>query len=295
MGCANHVRVAHSAVILLPIGEAGGAEVAGGAVAAAIAPGVPVGAVAAIAGVGVFDDQGHQAGRVRHRPGLRFVEPHQRGFEHEAALHAQVEGELHGLDGVIAAIGIAGVIGFAHAADDAAQVSAPGQGGGIGQEEQVPAGDEGGGQAVAAGFDNAVSGHGGIAEGGKAGGDVDEVVRAKAGGEVRREGGADGVAAGELHGMALAVAEAQRFDAAVAGECPGEAGGTVLAAGEQDEGIFVDNGHGKVLCEGRLGGTCRPPQTPRRLFRVGPIGDGGFGGNGTFPPTFLWRATGDVF
>jgi len=41
----------------------------------------------------------------------------------------------------------------------------------------------------------------------------------------------------------------------------------------------------------RLGETCRPPQTPRLYLKQGgwkrPLNnDGGFGGNGTFPPIF---------
>jgi hypothetical protein len=47
----------------------------------------------------------------------------------------------------------------------------------------------------------------------------------------------------------------------------------------------------RLMRQGRLGETCRPPQTPRHSFRTRlwwrRSQDGGFGGNGTFPPAFL--------
>ena len=38
---------------------------------------------------------------LREGPGLSLVEPHQRRLQHEAALHADIERDLHGLDGVV--------------------------------------------------------------------------------------------------------------------------------------------------------------------------------------------------
>lgn len=49
-------------------------------------------AVAAIAGVGVLEEQGDQwiaTELVGERPGCGLVQPHQWGFEDEAALHAE--------------------------------------------------------------------------------------------------------------------------------------------------------------------------------------------------------------
>ncbi len=40
-----------------------------------------------------------------------------------------------------------------------------------------------------------------------------------------------------------------------------------------------------------MGETCRPPQTPRHSLRPGFIGDGGFGGDGTSPPTLPYTHT----
>ncbi len=44
--------------------------------------------------------------------------PHQRRMEHKAAVHAEIERELHRLHGVVAAIRIAGEICLAHTGDD---------------------------------------------------------------------------------------------------------------------------------------------------------------------------------
>ena len=96
--------------------------------------------------MGLIDDQrrpGIAAKLVREHPGGGLVAPHQRRFEHEAALHAEVERDLHGLDRIVPAVRIAGVVGLAHAADDALDAAAIGDGCGIGEEEQVAAGDEG--------------------------------------------------------------------------------------------------------------------------------------------------------
>ena len=41
-----------------------------------------------------------------HAPGVGLVDPHERGFDQEPFVHAQGQGELHGLHGVVAAIGV---------------------------------------------------------------------------------------------------------------------------------------------------------------------------------------------
>jgi hypothetical protein len=82
------------------------------------------------------------------RPGRGLVEPHQRRVQHEALVHAEAERDLQRLDGVVAAIGIAGEVGFAHPADEMADAAPPGDGGGEGEEQQIAAGHEGVGQPV---------------------------------------------------------------------------------------------------------------------------------------------------
>ena len=55
---------------------------------------------------------------MRELPGRGLVEPHQRRMQLERPGHAEIERDLQRPDGVVATIGIAGIIGLAHAADD---------------------------------------------------------------------------------------------------------------------------------------------------------------------------------
>ena len=89
---------------------------------------MPVFAVAQIAGVRVLDDQIDQlltalclrtfAQVVRELPCLRFVDPHEWRFNQQATVHAERQRNLHGLHGVIAAVGVTGKIGFADTGHD---------------------------------------------------------------------------------------------------------------------------------------------------------------------------------
>jgi hypothetical protein len=63
-----------------------------------------------VAGVGVLEDDLDQRLATQflgERPGFGLVEPHQRRVQHEAPVHAEVQGDLQRLDGVVAAVGIA--------------------------------------------------------------------------------------------------------------------------------------------------------------------------------------------
>ena len=83
-------------------------------------------AVAGIAGMGFGADELHQGGAaelLRHAPRRRLVDPHQRRMEHEPRLHAEIERALHRLDGIVATVRIAAVIGLAHARDDVLDVA----------------------------------------------------------------------------------------------------------------------------------------------------------------------------
>ena len=79
------------------------------------------------------------------RTGL--VDPHQGRIEHEPPIHAEIERELHGFDGVVAAIRIAGKIGLTHAADEVPGAAPIGERPREGQENEIAAGNECGGQA----------------------------------------------------------------------------------------------------------------------------------------------------
>src|SRR5262245_39459961 len=89
--------------------------------AAAIAPFMPSAAFAEIAGVRMLADQVNQPGAteiMRELPGCSLVEPHQRRVQFETPGHAEIERGIERADGLVAAIGITGIIRLAHAADN---------------------------------------------------------------------------------------------------------------------------------------------------------------------------------
>ena len=197
-------------------------------------------AFAEIAGVRVLADEIDQscaAEVMRELPRRRLVDPHQRRMQLELPGHAERERGLHGADGVVAAIGIAGIIGLAHAADDVGDAAPVGQRRGKSQEHQIAAGHERVRQAVGAHRDGDVArqrrlGHGRQRR------DRQRVALAEPCGPIGTQAldaVEQPVAAGELDGMALAVFETQRLHARKAAERPGEAGGGILAAGKQHQ------------------------------------------------------------
>ena len=128
---------------------------------------MPLRAVAQVAGVRMLDDQLDESGaaeRFRQLPRRRLVEPHQRRLDDEALVHAQVERDLQRLQRVVAAVGISGVIGLAHAADQHAKSAPIGDGRGGRQEQDVAARHERRRQAVGAHRDFAVAGQRRVAE-----------------------------------------------------------------------------------------------------------------------------------
>src|ERR1700704_6216880 len=124
----------------LPSRKSIGPQPAGRAAPAAIAPVVAPRAVAQIAGVGLLDQEIDEilAGNlVPERKGRRLVDEHQRRMDDEAALHAEIERQLHRLHGVVAAIGIAGKVGLAHAGDQVPGATPIGERARKRQEDQV--------------------------------------------------------------------------------------------------------------------------------------------------------------
>ncbi len=167
----------------------------------------------------------------------RLVDPHQRGMDGEALVEAEAERDLHGLDGVVAAVGITGIIGLAHAGDDVAGGAPIGERAGEGKEDQIAAGHEGGGQAAVGDLDGRFAGERRIGNGGKRV-ELDHVVvtdpRFPFGVE-RGQAFADARANVELDPVTLAVVEADGFHARETLQRPGEAHGRVLSAGKQHE------------------------------------------------------------
>ena len=89
-------------------------------------------------------EQGLAAERTGQREGLRLVPPHQRRVQHESSVQAEAERDLHRLDRVVAAVGIAGIVGLADAEHDVLGATAISQRRREGQEDQVASGHEGG-------------------------------------------------------------------------------------------------------------------------------------------------------
>ena len=116
--------------------------------------------LAEIAGVRVFNDQFDQplaAEFLRQRPCVGLVAPHQRRMQFERTRHAEVERDIQRLDGVVAAVGIAGEIRLAHPADNVGDAPPVSQRGCEGQEHQIAARHEGIGQAPLAHFNRRIA------------------------------------------------------------------------------------------------------------------------------------------
>src|SRR5690606_14203522 len=113
---------------------AAGAKLARRAVAAAIAPRMTVLAIAEIAGVGVLPyelDEGRAAERFGERPGGGLVEVHQGCFDRDFPIETERDGLFLSAHGCGAAVGIAGIVGLAHACDEHREPATIGKGSGV--------------------------------------------------------------------------------------------------------------------------------------------------------------------
>uniref|UniRef100_A0A0N4ZLG9 LigA n=1 Tax=Parastrongyloides trichosuri TaxID=131310 RepID=A0A0N4ZLG9_PARTI len=143
-------------------------QFAGRAGPAAIPPGVTLGPVAQIAGVAELDDrfdQGGAADPLGQFPGLRLGQEHQRRLDRHGLVQAQRQGARCRLDGVVAAVGIAGIVRLAHAADQGFQPPPVSQRRRGDQEDQISPRNKGVGQAARVGLNGALGGHGRLADG----------------------------------------------------------------------------------------------------------------------------------
>ena len=142
------------------------------------------------------------------------------------------------VQGLTPAVGIAGIVRLAHAAHQRLKTPAVGQGGGVDEEGEVAAGNEGGRQAAVIDLDGPLVGQGGFADPPKA-----AQVQAMIGSEpftpgwaMLEEPASKHPARGQFRGMALAVVEADGLDARIALQGPGETHRQVLSSGEQHKG-----------------------------------------------------------
>jgi hypothetical protein len=107
-------------------------------------------AVTEIAGVRLGEkdiDQRGATDRVRKREGRRLVDPHQRRMNDKPAVGTERQSQLHSLDGIVAAIRIAGEISFAHTGNEVADIAPIGDRPGKSEEHQISSRDEGRRQA----------------------------------------------------------------------------------------------------------------------------------------------------
>ena len=223
--------------------------------------------VAEITGVRLFHDQLHQrlpAQLFSHLPGPGLVNIHKGRFD----LHRLVEAEAKRLglrlDRVIAAIGIAGIVRLAHAADQHTNPAPHGQRAGQCQEQKVPSRHERGRQAGLGRLDGHIMRHRRLAEALQHG-RVDHVILTQTAGPGRVQAGKPGphiLPAGQLHRMALAIIEADRLDLFIALQRPCETGGRILPAGKQDERTGVGGSGGHLGHDAHLPAHPRPAKRP---------------------------------
>ena len=117
----------------------------------------------------------------------------------------------------VAAIGIAGIIRLAHAADQRGEPAPIAERGGVSEEHEIAPRHEGDGQARRQHDDLGIRGQRGVADGAEAR-DVEHMVRPeprRPSGAASRDLRAHTLAAFELDAVALAVVEADGLDASV--------------------------------------------------------------------------------
>ena len=212
-------------------------------------------AFARVAGMALLQNQVHQGRAAQffgQFPGSTLAQPHQRRVQDKAAVHAQIERHLHGLDAVVAAVRIAGKIALADAQYQMADILGIGPDGGVQDEQQVAARHKGGGQTA-----RPVGGDGRVGSQGRVGQlaeniHIQQSIRSQTGSPERIKPGqarAQALAAGQFHAVALAVVKAEGQNALEAAQRPGQAGGGILPAGKDDQSLLLPEESG-----GRDGG-----------------------------------------
>ena len=186
---------------------------------------------AVVAGEGARADELEHAETVGQGPGLRFVEPHERGVQAELFVHGQIERDVETLDEVVAAVWVAREVGLSHAGDEIEDAALTRIDGGDAEEEEIAPGHEGVGR-TAGGFVG-VHLEGGVGEGVAAELAEERHIHHFIGHLLF---GADFGGDVYLVGVFLSVGEAQGVHFVETLQCPKEAGGGVLSAAEHHEG-----------------------------------------------------------
>ena len=127
---------------------------------------------------------------------------------------------------------------------------------GVQDEQQIAARHERGGQAA-----RTVGGDGGLGGQGRVGQPAENIhiqqgIRSQTGGPEQikiRQSRTQPLTADQFHIMPLAVVKAQGLDALKAAQSPGQAGGGILTAGKDDQGLFLMQGRGRSGVHGWVG------------------------------------------
>ena len=169
---------------------------------------------------------------VRHPPCSGLVDRHEGRRDVDLAIDAETDGAGERLQGVVAAVGIARIVGLAHAAHQRADVAAIGERGGVGEEQQVAAGNECARQARRSHLDGGLTRETRLADLSKRRQRehvvIAETCRPR---RICRTQSSDDLSALiELDAVTLAVVEPDRFDVLEAIERRGETHGRVLTA-----------------------------------------------------------------
>src|SRR6185369_3914079 len=216
------------------------AQLARRAFAAAVTPVVALGAVPQITAMALLDDEIKKcfsADVLRHGKGVGFVDPHQGSMDADTLVEAERQRDLHGLDRVVAAVRITGIVGFTHASDQMAGAAPISHCAGKAEENEIAARHEGRRQAGLGDRDSCVACQCGLRNGSKRI-ELDYVIIAQTrfpGTVQGRHALADACPYREFDGVPLAVVETNRLDARETLQRPGEANCRVLPAREENK------------------------------------------------------------
>ena len=219
------------------------AKIAGRTYAAPIAPFVAVLAHTLVASMSLLGNDIHElrtAERIGHSPGFGLGAPHERRDNPEMFIGAEIDGVAERRQRLIAAIGIARIIGLAHPADKIANAAPVAERCRQRKKQQIASRHKGVRQAVCAECDLRVARERRVADRAK-----DRKIENVVGTKPRRpsrKGGRNGLpelrAAVEFHAVPLAISEAERLDRVVIRQGPCQADGGILTAGQKHEAFL---------------------------------------------------------
>ena len=192
-------------------------------------------AIASIACVSVFGHLGNQFITAKlhcHCPRIGLIDPHQGRLKRDLVCHAHTDRSGQRLQGVVAAIRVAGVIRLAHAGNEDVNVATPGDGASIRHEDEVAAGYKCIWQAITTGCKCRISGERRVADLAECFG-IKQVVVPEAVALLCTESTealSKCLTNIKLDAMTLAVVKTDRFNTFVTLQCPNQACRRVLSA-----------------------------------------------------------------